>query len=57
MTVGSRPIYRGLMTAGGSVTFNAPGTWTSPSRLRSLSVSVEGLGGAGQAGGPGIPQN
>ena len=36
------------MQAGGSITFNAPGTWTTPARL--LRVNVEGKGAAGISG-------
>ena len=50
----------GNMQASDSVTFNAPGTWTTPARL--LTVTVNGKGGAGNAGGtgtggPGAPGN
>ena len=55
MATGARKLYRGNMQESGSITFNAPGTWTTPSRL--LSVTVTGLGGPGGTGNPGIAGN
>ena len=46
-----RSIYRGNMTAASSVTFNTPGTFTTPARL--LRVDVQGQGAAGGSGNPG----
>ena len=43
------------MQAGGSITFNAPGTWTTPARL--LRVNVEGRGGDGNPGNSGTGGN
>jgi len=51
MSLSDRKIYRGNMDEGGSITFNAPGTWVTPTRL--LRVDVQGRGGSGASGNSG----
>ena len=50
MTANARRLFSSQEIAG-SVTFNSPGTWTSPNRL--VQVTVQGQGGTGNSGNPG----
>ena len=43
------------MVRGDSITFNQPGTWTSPHRT--ISVNLVGKGGTGEGGEPGTTGN
>jgi hypothetical protein len=55
MALTSRKLTSGSQEFAGSVTFNAPGNWTSPNRL--VQVTADGRGGTGNPGNPGTAGN
>ena len=52
MAIGTKKVLApGFMEPAGSITYNNPGTFVAPNRLRNLTVT--GRGGTGNAGNPG----